>query len=59
MEAGPREGWLGVAIRVEDGCYLVHAFKDQGEPLHGEFDPVTLAPLPRHGHHGQDGLGAR
>lgn len=46
------QGWRDVAIRVEDGCYLVHASNDQGERLHGKFDPVTLEPLPgRHRHH--------
>ena len=51
------EGWRDVAIRIEDGCYLVHAFNDQGERLHGKFDPATLAPLPGgHDHHGHDGL---
>lgn len=49
------QGWRGVAIRVEDGCYLVHASNDQGERLHGMFDPATLEPLPDRrgrGHHG-------
>ena len=46
------QGWRGVNIRVEDGCYLVHAYNDQGGRLHGKFDPVTLAQLPgNHGHH--------
>ena len=50
------EGWRGVAIRIEDGCYLVHAFNDQGDRLHGKFDPETLAPLPGgHGDHGHEG----
>lgn len=40
------EGWRSVAIRIEDGCYLVHAFNDQGERLSGKFDPATLEPLP-------------
>ena len=49
------EGWQGVAIRIEDGCYLVHAFNDRGERLHGKFDPATLAPQPGgHGHHDHD-----
>jgi len=50
------EGWRDIAIRVEDGCYLVHASNAQGERLHGKFDPVTLAPLPsrRHHHHHDD-----
>jgi hypothetical protein len=49
------QGWRGVDIRVEDGCYLVHAYNDQGERLHGKFDPVTIEPLPggrRHRHRG-------
>ena len=46
------QGWRDVAIRIEDGCYLVHARDDQGERLHGKFDPATLEPLPGgHGHH--------
>jgi len=50
------EGWRDVAIRIEDGCYLVHAFKDQGERLHAKFDPETLAPLPGgRGDHGHEG----
>jgi len=44
------EGWKDIAIRVEDGCYLVHAANERGERLHGKFDPVTLAAMP-HGHH--------
>ena len=49
------DGWRDVAIRIEDGCYLVHAVNDQGERLHGKFDPATLAPLPGgHGHHDHD-----
>ncbi len=44
------QGWRDVAIRIEDGCYLVHAHNDQGERLHGMFDPATLEPLPDHGH---------
>ena len=49
------EGWRDVAIRMEDGCYLVHASNDQGERLHGKFDPATLEPLPGgHGHHDHD-----
>ena len=48
-------GWRDVAIRIEDGCYLVHASNDQGERLHGKFDPATLTPLPgEHGHHDHD-----
>ncbi len=47
------EGWRSVAIRIEDGCYLVHAFNDQGEFLHGRFDPATLEPLPGHGRGGR------
>ena len=53
------QGWRGVSIRIEDGCYLVHATNDQNERLHGMFDPATLEPLPGHdhghGHHGHDG----
>jgi hypothetical protein len=52
------EGWSEVAIRVEDGCYLVHASNARGERLHGKFDPVTLAPMPgghHHPHRGDDG----
>jgi hypothetical protein len=52
------EGWSDIAIRVEDGCYLVHASNARGDRLHGKFDPVTLAPLPsdggRHHHHHDD-----
>ena len=44
------QGWGDVAIRIEDGCYLVHARNDRGERLHGMFDPATLEPLPDHGH---------
>ena len=50
------QGWRGVGIRIEDGCYLVHAYNDQGERLHGVFDPATLEALPSrdrgHGHRG-------
>ena len=52
------DGWRGVAIRIEDGCYLVHAFNDQGERLHGKFDPATLQPLSDdHHHHHYGGWG--
>ena len=55
------DGWRGIAIRIEDGCYLVHAFNDQGDRLHGKCDPATLAPLldrgHGHGRHGHDGWG--
>ena len=50
------EGWRGVAIRIEDGCYLVHASNGQGDRLNGKFDPETLTPLPGgHGDHGHEG----
>jgi hypothetical protein len=50
------EGWRDVSIRIEDGCYLVHAFNNLGERLHGKFDPATLAPLPGgHDHQRHDG----
>ena len=50
------EGWQNIAIRIEDGCYLVRAFKTDGGRLRGKFDPATLAPLPGgHGRHGGDG----
>ncbi len=50
------QGWRGVDIRVEDGWYLVHAYNDHGERLHGKFDPVTLEPMPGHrGHRGRWG----
>jgi hypothetical protein len=51
------EGWGDVAIRVHDGCYLVHAGNAQGESLHGLFDPATLVPVlgEGHGHHGDGG----
>jgi hypothetical protein len=53
------QGWRGVAIRIEDGCYLVHAYNDQNERLHGMFDPVTLEAAPGHdrgqSHYGHGG----
>jgi hypothetical protein len=51
------DGWRDVAIRVHDGCYLVHAGNAQGERLHRMFDPTTLAPVAGegHGHHGEGG----
>ena len=36
------EGWHNIAIRIEDGCYLVHAVNASGERLHGKFDPARL-----------------
>ena len=47
------EGWRDVAIRVDDGCYLVHAGNAVGEKLHGMFDPATLTPIrdEGNGHH--------
>jgi hypothetical protein len=54
------EGWTDIAIRIEDGCYLVHAHNAQGERLHGKFDPATLAPLRRdHDRHDEEGRGSR
>jgi hypothetical protein len=51
------EGWRGIAIRVEDGCYLVHASNDQGDRLHGRFDPATLMRVGRgQGHRWRGGL---
>ena len=50
------DGWRAIRIRIEDGCYLVHAVNDQGDRLHGKFDPGTLAPIPcGHGHHRHEG----
>jgi hypothetical protein len=52
------EGWRDVAIRVDDGCYLVHAGNAAGEKLHGKFDPATLTPIRDEGkghHHEGDG----
>jgi hypothetical protein len=45
------DGWRDIAIRVDDGCYLVHASNERGERLHGKFDPVTLTAMPRDRHH--------
>lgn len=62
------DGWQNIAIRVEDGCYLVHADKVAGERLHGKFDPASLVQVSSgrrpHGegehherHHDEDGRG--
>jgi hypothetical protein len=52
------EGWTDIAIRIEDGCYLVHALNAQGERLHGKFDPATLTPLRREqDHNDEEGRG--
>ena len=48
------EGWRNIAIRIEDGCYLVHAVNAAGERLHGKFDPARLNQVSaRRGHHGE------
>ena len=52
------QGWRDIAVRIEDGCYLVHAFSADGERLHGMFDPATLKPV-EHGGHGRHGEGRR
>jgi hypothetical protein len=62
------EGWQNIAIRIEDGCYLVHAVNAAGERLHGKFDPARLIQVsigrghhgegePHEGHHDGDGRG--
>jgi hypothetical protein len=46
------DGWRDIAIRIEDGCYLVHAVNAAGERLHGMFDPAKLIQAPGgRGHH--------
>jgi hypothetical protein len=48
------EGWRNIAIRIEDGCYLVHAVNAAGERLHGKFDPTRLNQVSAgRGHHGE------
>ena len=48
------EGWRNIAIRIEDGCYLVHAVNAAGERLHGKFDPAGLNQVSNgRGHHGE------
>jgi hypothetical protein len=48
------DGWRNIAIRIEDGCYLVHAVNASGERLHGKFDPARLDPVSAgRGHHGE------
>jgi hypothetical protein len=48
------EGWRNIAIRIEDGCYLVHAVNAVGERLHGKFDPARLNQVSAgRGHHGE------
>jgi hypothetical protein len=50
------EGWRNIAIRIEDGCYLVHAVNAAGERLHGKFDPARLNQVSAgRGHHGEGG----
>jgi hypothetical protein len=50
------EGWRNIAIRIEDGCYLVHAVNAAGERLHGKFDPAMLNQVSAgRGHHGEGG----
>jgi hypothetical protein len=52
------DGWQDVQIRVEDGCYRVHAVNAAGDRLHGKFDPATLARVHGgHGRHGGEGRG--
>jgi hypothetical protein len=48
------EGWQNIAIRIEDGCYLVHAVNAAGGRLHGKFDPARLIQVSSgRGHHGE------
>jgi len=48
------DGWRNIAIRIEDGCYLVHAVNAAGERLHGMFDPAKLTQVSRgRGNHGE------
>jgi hypothetical protein len=47
------DGWRNIAIRIEDGCYLVHAANAAGERLHGMFDPAKLTRVSGRGNHGE------
>ena len=49
------EGWRDIAIRIEDGCYLVHAVNAAGERLHGKFDPARLIQVSRGRRHHEEG----
>ncbi|MBB4200315.1 hypothetical protein CCR94_00490 [Rhodoblastus sphagnicola] len=49
------DGWRDVAIRIEDGCYLVHAVNAAGERLHGKFDPASLIQVSSGRRHHGDG----
>jgi hypothetical protein len=50
------QGWRDIAIRIDEGCYLVRAVNGDGERLHGKFDPATLAAVKAggHGHGGEE-----
>ncbi|WP_018262087.1 PepSY domain-containing protein [Methylobacterium sp. WSM2598] len=44
------EGWSGIAIRVDDGCYRVRATNARGQRLDEKFDPARLEPARRDAH---------
>lgn len=38
-------GWTLRFIRSSDGCYLVNAVNEKGEPVNAQFDPKSFATL--------------
>ncbi|EHS54124.1 hypothetical protein PDO_3751 [Rhizobium sp. PDO1-076] len=38
-------GWTLRSIRSSDGCYLVNAVNEKGEPVNAQFDPKSFAIL--------------
>lgn len=39
------EGWTIKRIKIDDGCYEVHALDAAGRRLEAHFDPGTLAAI--------------
>ncbi|UJW77451.1 PepSY domain-containing protein [Rhizobium sp. SL42] len=38
-------GWTLRSIRSKDGCYLVDAVNEKGEPVNAQFDPKSFVTL--------------
>lgn len=43
------EGWTGISVRTDDGCYKVRATNGQGARLKVKYDPASLEPIPHEG----------
>lgn len=49
------EGWTGLKIRTDDGCYKAMGRDGHGTVVKGLFDPATLERVETDGHHDDHG----